>query len=50
MECLQTDQFARLRFGIGSDFAKGRQSDYVLGKWTTEGAHLPEILNNCLIS
>lgn len=43
IECLQTDQFARLRFGIGSDFPKGRQSDYVLGKWTSEeGAHLPE--------
>lgn len=28
--------FARLRFGIGSDFAKGRQSEYVLGKWTPE--------------
>lgn len=28
--------FARLRFGIGSEFAKGRQSDYVLGKWTAE--------------
>jgi peptidyl-tRNA hydrolase, PTH1 family len=43
IECLQTDQFARLRFGIGSDFAKGRQSDYVLGKWSSEeGAHLPE--------
>lgn len=46
IECLQTDQFARLRFGIGSDFAKGRQSDYVLGKWTAEeGAHLPENIN-----
>ena len=43
IECLQNDQFARLRFGIGSDFAKGRQSDYVLGKWSSEeGAHLPE--------
>jgi peptidyl-tRNA hydrolase, PTH1 family len=43
IECLQTDQFARLRFGIGSDFPKGRQSDYVLGKWSSEeAAHLPE--------
>ena len=43
IECLQTDQFARLRFGIGSDFAKGRQSDYVLGKWSSEeGLLLPE--------
>lgn len=31
---LQTDQYARLRFGIGNQFAKGRQVDFVLGKWT----------------
>ena len=28
--------FARLRFGIGSDFGKGQQVDYVLSKWTSE--------------
>ena len=33
---LQTTAYARLRFGIGSDFPKGRQSDYVLGKWNKE--------------
>ena len=33
---LQTTAYARLRFGIGSDFPKGRQSDYVLGKWSEE--------------
>ncbi len=31
---LQTKQYPRLRFGIGSDFPKGRQVDFVLGKWT----------------
>jgi len=31
---LQTNQYPRLRFGIGSDFPKGRQVDFVLGKWT----------------
>ncbi|MFZ4058667.1 MAG: aminoacyl-tRNA hydrolase [Ferruginibacter sp.] len=30
---LGNDQYPRLRFGIGSDFPKGRQADYVLGKW-----------------
>ena len=30
---LGTDQYPRLRFGIGNDFPKGRQIDYVLGKW-----------------
>ena len=35
-ELLQTQNYPRLRFGIGSDFPKGRQSDYVLGKWDKE--------------
>jgi PTH1 family peptidyl-tRNA hydrolase len=34
IEHLKTEEFARLRFGIGNDFPKGYQSDYVLGKWT----------------
>jgi len=34
IETLGTEEFARLRFGIGSDFAKGYQVEYVLGKWT----------------
>lgn len=29
-----TNVFARLRIGIGDNFPKGRQSDYVLGCWT----------------
>jgi len=31
---LNTEEFPRLRIGIGNDFAKGHQVDYVLGKWT----------------
>jgi PTH1 family peptidyl-tRNA hydrolase len=31
---LQTNKYARLRFGIGSNFAKGKQVDFVLGRWT----------------
>ena len=34
IETLETEDFARLRFGIGNDFAKGFQTEYVLGKWT----------------
>jgi PTH1 family peptidyl-tRNA hydrolase len=34
IEILETTNFARLRMGIGDDFAKGYQVDYVLGKWT----------------
>lgn len=29
-------KFARLRFGIGSEFGKGQQSNYVLGQWTED--------------
>lgn len=35
-ELLGTDAYARLRFGIGNQFAKGAQIDFVLGKFTTE--------------
>ena len=30
---LHTDKYPRLRFGIGNDFPKGRQVEFVLGKW-----------------
>ena len=30
---LQTIKYNRFRFGVGADFGKGRQVDYVLGKW-----------------
>ena len=30
---LGTDQYPKLRFGIGSDFPKGMQSEFVLSKW-----------------
>ena len=33
---LNTPNFARLRFGVGSDFPKGKQADYVLSPWTLE--------------
>ena len=31
---LGTDAYPKLRFGIGSDFKKGQQVDFVLGKWS----------------
>ena len=34
-ESLQTNKYPRLRFGIGNDFPKGKQVDFVLGKWTS---------------
>ena len=33
IECLGTENFPRLRFGIGSDFAKGHQVRFVLSRW-----------------
>ncbi len=35
-EFLLTTEYPRLRFGIGNDFPKGYQSDFVLGKWRKE--------------
>lgn len=35
-ETLGHGNYARLRFGIGSDYPKGAQVDFVLGKWTNE--------------
>jgi peptidyl-tRNA hydrolase, PTH1 family len=41
-EVLGTQEFARLRIGIGGDFPKGRQVDYVLGRFSeAEFADLP---------
>ena len=36
IEVLGNDAFPRLRVGIGSDFGRGRQVDFVLGKWTED--------------
>lgn len=32
-EILGTEEYSRIRFGIGGDFARGHQVDYVLGEW-----------------
>jgi PTH1 family peptidyl-tRNA hydrolase len=33
IEKLGTNVFCRLRFGLGDDFPRGRQVDFVLGQW-----------------
>lgn len=38
---LGTDEFARLRFGIGDQYIRGYQSSFVLGQWDAE--ELPHI-------
>ena len=34
-ESLLTDQYPRLRIGIGNNYPRGHQSEYVLGKWAS---------------
>lgn len=34
--CLMSQQYARLKFGIGADFVHGAQVSYVLGTWTDD--------------
>ncbi len=42
-DLLGHNNYPRLRFGIGSDFQRGRQVEYVLGKWSDEDSKaLPE--------
>jgi PTH1 family peptidyl-tRNA hydrolase len=36
IDLIGTEEVPRLRFGIGSDFARGRQSEFVLGAWSKE--------------
>ncbi len=33
---LGTDEYPKLRFGIGNNFSKGKQIEFVLSKWLTE--------------
>lgn len=45
---LGTQNYARLRFGIGNEFSKGHQIDFVLGKFPPEEmAKMPEVLKKC---
>jgi PTH1 family peptidyl-tRNA hydrolase len=42
---LQTENYPRLRYGIGNHFPRGMQIEYVLGKWTPEELPLVRIKN-----
>ncbi|MBL7827095.1 MAG: aminoacyl-tRNA hydrolase [Saprospiraceae bacterium] len=47
-ELLGSDEYPRLRVGIGSNFSKGKQVHFVLGKWSEdEKAELPHVLEHC---
>ena len=48
-QLLGTQEYCRLRFGIGSDFPRGGQIDYVLGKFPSEELELmPEKLKRAV--
>jgi peptidyl-tRNA hydrolase, PTH1 family len=45
-QVLGTEVYPRLRFGVGGDFSKGKQVDYVLGNFAKEEMEkLPEIMD-----
>lgn len=39
-EKLTTNKYPRFRFGVGSDYSRGKQVDYVLGEWSKEETSL----------
>ncbi|WP_167605622.1 aminoacyl-tRNA hydrolase [Maribellus sediminis] len=48
-QVLGRNDYARLRFGIGDDFHKGYQVDYVLGEWNKEEQkELPFKIDDCI--
>ena len=48
IEHLGNGQFPRMRVGIGNDYPKGKQVDYVLGLWNEEErSALPALLDKC---
>jgi len=42
-ESLGTTQYPRLRFGIGNNYPRGMQAEYVLGKWHGEEAPIVKL-------
>jgi PTH1 family peptidyl-tRNA hydrolase len=48
-DILGTTDYPKLRFGIGSHFPKGMQSDFVLGKWSNKETDLVKIkISKCV--
>ena len=42
-DVLGTDAYPKLRFGIGNNYPKGMQADFVLGKWKPEEIPLVQL-------
>ena len=48
-DILGTDKYSKLRFGIGSNYPKGMQADFVLGKWQKEEIPLVQLkISKCV--
>lgn len=48
-ETLGHNQYARLRIGIGNNYPRGKQVEYVLGQWTEEEAKaLPKLVEQAI--
>ena len=48
-ETLGTSEYSKLRFGIGNNYLKGMQSDFVLGKWTSDEEPLVKLkIDKCV--
>jgi len=48
-QVLGRNDYTRLRFGVGDDFHKGFQVDYVLSDWSrSEVKEMPEKLDSCI--
>ncbi len=48
-DILGSENYPKLRFGIGNDFPKGRQIEFVLGRWSQEEQTLVKIkIEKCI--
>lgn len=48
-ESLGTIQYPKIRFGIGSDYPRGKQADFVLSKWkSTEEKQVADKIAHCV--
>jgi PTH1 family peptidyl-tRNA hydrolase len=46
---LQTDRYPRLRYGVGNQFPRGMQVEYVLGKWNADELPLVKVKNEIAV-
>ena len=48
-ETLGNDKYPKLRFGIGNDYPKGKQVEFVLDKWRTDELPLVKLkISRCI--